>query len=266
MSKHFISGAIQDISSALSRHSLIGTLGWQDVRQRYRRSSLGPFWLTISMGVMIGTIGIVFGQIFKSPMDEFLPFLAVGLILWGFISTVITEGCSGFIAAEAVIKQLPIPLSVHIFRVIWRNLIILAHNVVIFPLVLLAVQKAPTWDAVVAIPGLILLILNLSWISIFLGVLCTRYRDIPQIITSLLQVVFYLTPIMWLPSLLPSRAGTLMLDLNPFYHFLQIVRAPLLGQEPSLESWAVTIGIAIVGWTLTVMLFGRYRRRIAYWL
>ena len=111
MSNQTAAGAVQDILSALKRFSLIGTLGWQDVRQRYRRSSIGAFWLTISMGVMIGTIGIVFGQIFKSPMNEFLPFLSVGLILWGFISTVITEGCSGFIAGEAVIKQLPIPLS-----------------------------------------------------------------------------------------------------------------------------------------------------------
>ncbi|MFY2598805.1 ABC transporter permease [Achromobacter xylosoxidans] len=266
MYKQTAAGAVQDITSALKRFSLIGTLGWQDVRQRYRRSSLGAFWLTISMGVMIATIGIVFGQIFKSPMDEFLPFLSAGLVLWGFISTTITEGCSGFIAGEAVIKQLPIPLSVHVFRVIWRNLIILAHNIVIFPLVLVAVQKAPTWDVLMAIPGLMLLIINLSWIAIFLGIVCTRYRDIPQIISSFLQVVFYLTPIMWLPSLLPSRAGSYMLDLNPFYHFIQIVRAPLLDQVPSAENWVVSTGIAVVGWIVTLVLFGKYRRRIAYWL
>lgn len=108
--------------------------------------------------------------------------------------------------------------------------------------------------------------MNLSWIAIFLGVICTRYRDIPQIISSFLQVVFYLTPIMWLPSLLPSRAGAYMLDLNPFYHFIEIVRAPLLGKEPSLTNWLVSIAIAVVGWIVTLMLFGRYRRRIAYWL
>jgi len=255
-----------DLSSALHRSTLIATLGWQDVRQRYRRSALGPFWLTISMGVMIGTIGLVFGQIFKSPMEEFLPFLAAGLILWTFISSVITEGCSSFIAAEAVIKQLPIPLSVHVFRQLWRNLIILAHNIVIFPLVMLAVGKAPSMNMFLAVPGLLLVLLNLIWLCIFLGIICTRFRDIPQIISSLLQVIFYLTPIMWLPSLLPQRAGTYMLDLNPFFHFLEIVRGPLLGQLPSMENWLVTIGIAVVGWIATILLFARYRRRIAYWL
>lgn len=266
MSNTSISGALTDIFSALQRYRLIGTLGWQDVRQRYRRSALGPFWLTISMGVMIGTIAIVFGQIFKSPFKEFLPFLAVGLILWGFISTVITEGCTGFIAADAVIKQLPIPLAVHAFRQIWRNMIILAHNIVIFPLVLLAVGKPPSVDMWLALPGFILLVLNLTWISIFLGVVSARYRDIPQIIASLMQVVFYLTPIMWLPSLLPQRAGSYILDLNPFFHFLEIVRAPLLGQLPSAENWITSIVIAVIGWILTIALYARYRRRIAYWL
>lgn len=266
MANTSISGALGDISAALHRSTLIATLGWQDVRQRYRRSALGPFWLTISMGVMIGTIGLVFGQIFKSPMEEFLPFLAAGLILWTFISSVITEGCSGFIAAEAIIKQLPIPLTVHVFRQLWRNLIILAHNIVIFPLVMLAVGKAPSVHMFLAIPGLLLVLLNLIWLCIFLGIICTRFRDIPQIISSLLQVIFYLTPIMWLPSLLPQRAGTYMLDFNPFFHFLEVVRGPLLGQLPSMENWLVTIGIAVVGWTATIVLFARYRRRIAYWL
>jgi len=262
----FIVNALADIATALKRYSLVGTLGWQDVRQRYRRSSLGPFWLTISMGVMIGTIGIVFGQIFKSPTDEFLPFLAIGLILWGFISTVITEGCTSFIAADAVIKQLPIPLTVHVFRQLWRNMIILAHNIVIFPLVLIAVGKPLTWDAFLAIPGFLLLLLNLTWISLLLGVLCARYRDIPQIISSLMQVIFYLTPIMWLPSLLPQRAGTYMLTMNPFYHLLEIVRDPLLGHAPDAQNWLASLALAIVGWLVTLMLYGRYRRRIAYWL
>src|SRR5438445_6358042 len=95
MPKSFAAVAIADITAAVKRYPLVGMLGWQDVRQRYRRSALGPFWLTISMGVMIGTIGLVFGQIFNSPMREFLPFLAIGMILWTFISSVVTEGCAG---------------------------------------------------------------------------------------------------------------------------------------------------------------------------
>jgi lipopolysaccharide transport system permease protein len=241
-------------------------LGWQDVRQRYRRSALGPFWLTITMGVMIATIGLVFGQIFNSPMAEFLPFLAAGMIFWSFISSVITEGCASFIAAEGIIKQLPIPLFVHILRMIWRNLLILAHNIVIIPLVFVAVGKPVGWAAFISIPGLILVVFNLTWIALILGVLCARYRDLPQIVGSVLQILFYLTPIMWMPSLLPQRAGLYLLDLNPFNHLLEILRSPLLGQLPTIMNWEVSLGIAFIGWGMAIALYGRYKRRIAYWL
>lgn len=258
--------ALADITSSLKRHHLVGVLGWQDVRQRYRRSALGPFWITIGMGVMIATIGVVFGQIFKAPLHDFFPFLAIGTILWSFMSTVISEGSTGFISAEAIVKQLPIPLFVHMLRMIWRNLLILGHNIVIFPLVLLAVGKPLYWVALLSIPGLLLTIVNLAWVALILGILCARYRDMPQIVNSVLQVVFYLTPIMWMPKLLPQRAGVYLLDANPFYHMLEIVRAPLLGQAPSALNWTVSITLALVGWTAAIVFFGRYRNRIAYWL
>lgn len=261
-----ISVALKDIVAASRRYPLVGMLGWQDVRQRYRRSALGPFWLTISMGVMIGTIGVVFGQIFSAPMEEFLPFLAAGMILWSFMSSVITEGCTSFIGAEGIIKQLPIPLFVHILRMIWRNILILGHNIVILPLVFLAVGKPVSFSALISVPGFVLVAVNLAWVALILGVLCARYRDLPQIVTSVIQVFFYLTPIMWMPSLLPQRAALYLLDLNPAFHLLEVVRAPMLGQLPSATNWLVSLALALVGWGVALAVYGRYKRRIAFWL
>lgn len=258
--------ALKDIFSAIKRYSLVGMLGWQDVKQRYRRSALGPFWLTISMGVMIGTIGIVFGSIFKTSLEEFLPFLASGMILWSFFTTVVNEGCAGFINAERIIKQLPIPLFVHILRIIWRNVIILCHNIIILPLVFIAVGKPITLYIFLIIPGFLLATLNLTWIALMLGILCARYRDLPQIITSVLNVIFYFTPIMWMPHLVPQRAGEFILGLNPVYHLMEIVRAPLLGQIPGVSSWLTCLVIGACGWIATILVYGRYKRRIAYWL
>ena len=146
-------------------NSLAILLSKHDIRGRYRRSAIGPFWLTISMGVMIASIGLVFGQIFSTPMDEYLPFLAAGIILWAFITSTINEGCTGFIDAEGIIKQLPIPLFVHIFRVLWRNVQILAHNILILPLVLLVMGKGLSFVALWAVPGLMLVMLCLSWVA-----------------------------------------------------------------------------------------------------
>jgi lipopolysaccharide transport system permease protein len=117
-----------------------------------------------------------------------------------------------------------------------------------------------------AIVGLILLMLNLSWMALLLGVICTRYRDVPQIIVNLLQVVFYLTPIIWMPQLLPKRAGILLLNSNPFFHLIEIVRAPLLGGLPSALNWQVSVMLAMAGWVFTILFYGRFRSRIAYWL
>ena len=258
--------AVSQIIASLQRYTLVATLGWQDIRGRYRRSAIGPFWLTISMGVMIASIGLVFGQIFKSPMDEYLPFLAVGIILWAFITGTINEGCTGFIDAEGMIKQLPIPLFVHILRVLWRNLLILGHNILILPIIWLVMGKGLAPVALLALPGLLLVVLCLSWLALLFAMLCARYRDLPQIIASVLQVAFYLTPIIWMPTLLPDRMSTVFLELNPFYHLLELIRGPLLGHTPSFTSWIVVASITIVGWGVTLLVFARLRHRVAYWL
>jgi lipopolysaccharide transport system permease protein len=261
-----ISSASLDLASGMRRYELVVTLGWHDVRQRYRRSTLGPFWLTMSMGVTIAVIGVVFSQLFKAPIRDYVPFLAIGMIMWTFISTTITESCSSFVASDLIIKQLPIPLFVHVLRVIWRNLVIMAHNAIIYPLVLLATGGSISFTAFLSILGIFLIVLNLTWVCLFLAVICTRYRDLPQIIISLLQVIFYLTPIMWVPELLPAKAAIFLLDLNPFYHLFQLVREPLLGEYPNLFSWYVGIISCLLGWLLTFTLYARYRLRIAYWL
>lgn len=266
MHKHSTLAAMSDIAAAARRMPLVGILGWQDVRQRYRRSALGPLWLTISMGVMIATIGVVFGALFKSPMMEFLPSLASGIIFWGFMSTVVNEGCVSFIASDAIIRQLSIPLFVHVLRMMWRNVIILGHNLLILPIVFLAVGKSVQPVMFESIAGFALLLVNLLWVSLILGAACARFRDLAQIVASALQVVFYLTPIMWLPRSLPAKVSAYLLDFNPAYHLLEIVRGPLLGHAPSAMNWIVSVVLAVFGWATALIFYSRYRRRIAYWL
>ena len=261
-----ILAGLRQVSLAIERLPLVGTLGWQDIRQRYRRSAIGPFWLTISMGILVATIGLVFGQVFKSSTDDYIPYLAIGIIFWTFITTSISEACVGFIDAEPIIKQLPIPLFVHILRVLWRNLLILGHNIIIIPPVFLAIGKTLTPLALLAIPGLLLVLLCFAWVGLLFGLTCARYRDLPQIIASVLQVAFYLTPIIWMPSFLPERTGMLFLELNPFYHFLNLIRSPLLGEWPSIHSWLVVAVIAVTGWCVTLILFARLHKRVAYWI
>jgi len=141
-----------------------------------------------------------------------------------------------------------------------------AHNIAVFPVVMLVFLHPITWIALLALPGLLLVAMNLLWITLILSVVCTRYRDMTQIVQNALQVVFYLTPIIWKQDNLPAGIGQDLLMLNPFYHLVSIVRSPLLGVYPSALNWVFAVTLMIVGWTAAVLFFGSYRKRIAYWL
>ncbi|WP_025660566.1 ABC transporter permease [Rhizobium sp. IBUN] len=256
-----------DVFGSIANFHLPALLGWQDVAQRYRRSRVGAFWLTINMGVLIGALGLVFGTIFNSPMSEFLPFICVGMIVWGYYSQLINEACVSFIANSETMLQLPIPFFTYILRTWWRNTIILGHNILIFPIVLLAFGKFVDLYALLVVPGFILASLNILWIMVILAVLCTRYRDLTQIIQNVMQVSLYVTPIMWQPSHLPNGTkSALMLGLNPFYHLISVVRDPLLGNPGTLVNWIVVIVMAVVGWAIALLFLNRFRSRITYWL
>jgi ABC-2 type transport system permease protein/lipopolysaccharide transport system permease protein len=256
--------ALGDIRKGWRRRELWTTLGLHDVRQRYRRSTLGPFWITISMGVMVFALGLLYGQIFGQDLDEYLPFLAAGFVIWGLISTMILSGCSCFISAEGMIRQLNAPVSIYAYREIWSSLIAFAHNIWIFVAVAWWYGVDFNWNSILAVPALLILLVNGIWMSLFFGLLSARFRDVPLIIASVVQVLFFLTPIIWRPEMLPGRA--LFLDLNPFYHMVEIIRAPMLGHSPALESWLAVFLIAVVGWAITLFFYSAYRWRIAYWV
>lgn len=260
------SEAVDDILSALKNYHLFTTLGWQDVATRYRRSRVGAFWLTINMLVMIAVLGTVFGTLFRAPVTEFLPSLTIGIIVWGLISGLINEGCGSFIAAQEMILQVRVPLTTHILRVVWRNIIISGHNFLILPLLFLLFMKPIGFIALLSIIGLGLLVLNAVWMMLVLAVICTRFRDITQIAQNAMQVLFYATPIIWHADMLPAKIGKDLLNFNPFYHLLSIIREPLLGSMPSAMNWMVSITMAFIGWGFALAFFNRYHKRIPYWL
>ena len=245
---------------------LLLSLGWSDIRLRYRRSILGPWWLTIGMAINITIIGLIFGKIFNISVGYYLPYVAIGIVLWNFIVGCISEGCLSFISADAIIKQLPIPLQIHIFRVFWRNIVILGHSLLILPVVMIFSEYNLSWNLLYIIPGILIFLANILWVITILGILCTRYRDLPQIVSSILQVFFYVTPIIWLPQLLESKKYMSVLEINPLYHLIQIVRNPLLGEAIPQASWVISISLALFGLIASHLLFLRYKKRIAFWL
>jgi lipopolysaccharide transport system permease protein len=236
----------------------------QEIRHRYKRSTLGVFWITGTMAVLICTIGFVFSHIFNTETTKFIPFLSAGFILWGFLSQSLSEGCLSFVNSEEYLKMEPLPLSLFVFKALWFNLIVGAHNAVIFLFVMMVYRVPLKWQTLYFFPGLLVFTLTAFWLVLLTAVLSTRYRDIPPIISNIVQVLFYLTPIVWLPSLVSGRAHWIL--YNPFYHLLEIVRQPLLGAAPSSLSWVYSLTLMAISGVVALAVFGRFRDRVMYWL
>ncbi|WP_338837751.1 ABC transporter permease [Gordonia polyisoprenivorans] len=263
--------AFDDLSAGLNARELWLHLGWQDIKQRYRRSLLGPLWITIATGVTAVAMGLLYGELFHMDIKSFLPYVTLGFIFWNFIQNSILEGAEVFSKNEGLIKQLPSPVSVHVYRMVWRQLIIFAHNIVIYIAILIIFPQPLNWTALLVIPAIALFVINGVWVSIVFGILSTRFRDIGQLLTTAVQLVFFMTPIIWTTENLGKQTGEKserlkLVELNPMYHYLDIARGPLLGESVAFYHWAIVIGCTIVGWLMALAVMRNYRARVAYWV
>lgn len=243
------------------------TLAWTDIKLRYRRTKLGPFWMTLNTAVLIVSVGVVWGVIFHMPMKDYLPYFAIGMVTWNFVSATLTEGCLVFLSPQHIIKSMPVPLIIHVCRLIGRQIICLGHNLVFIALLWVVMARPLSYAAFAVIPALLILTLTLFGSVLTLGILCARFRDIPQLVNSVLQILFLITPIIWTPGRLPTE--TLLeklLYLNPFYSLIEIVRGPVMGENPTAATWicATITMIAVLGIGLSLQ--GRFAKRVPYWL
>jgi ABC-2 type transport system permease protein len=261
-----------DLVAGWRQRELWGHLGWQDIRQRYRRSVLGPIWITVSMAVTAVALGVLYAGLFGNPLEKQLPYILVGFIVWAFISGCILEGADVFIANEGLIKHLPAPVSVHVYRLVWRQTLLFAHNLIVYAVMLLVFPRPLHWSSLLAFPAFALLAVNGAWVALFFGMASARFRDLNPIVGSLVQLTFFLTPVVWIyDDLLNSPNPTTaerarIAEINPFLHFIEIIRRPMLGESVVWHSWLVVLVITVVGWVLTLFALRRYRARVSYWV
>jgi ABC-type polysaccharide/polyol phosphate export permease len=254
----------RDLRDGLLNWRLWSMLGWSDIQQRYRRSAFGPFWITISMAIFIVLLGFIYSKLFHQDIAVYLPYIAMGLITWGFISGTTTEACSAFIENAGIIKQIRLPYSIYTMRMIWRSFIVFLHTVVLIVPIAIFFRMTVGWSSLLAIPGMLLVVLNQIWLSIVIGVIATRFRDTVQLVATAIQISMFVTPIMWPVSAIPD--ARFIANINPFYHMIQLVRAPLLGEVAEPLSWIVVLVMCIIGYGLAAIALTRAHPRLVYWL
>jgi ABC-type polysaccharide/polyol phosphate export permease len=260
------SNAREDLLGGLFRAELWGRLGWLEIKRRYRRTVLGPFWSSCTLAIYTLAVGIVGAGLFHQDAHQYLPYLSSGMIVWTLISTIILESGSLLVLGGPLFRNVRFEYSVLAYALVWRNFVIFLHNLVVFFLIALVLDpKLIGLTTLVALPGLALVLLNGVWIALLEGILCLRYRDIQPIIQTIVQICTLVTPIFWTAESLEGTRAFLFVNLNPIYRLIQVVRAPLLGHVPAVGDYVAVGLITVVGWAVTFVMFRYFRRRISYW-
>lgn len=256
-----------DLLNGLRRYDLWGRLGLLEVKRRYRRTTIGPFWSAISLGVFVTVMGTVGVGLWKQSAADYVPFLASGMMVWLMISTIITESCTLFIGTQHLFSRMRVDYSILAYALVWRNIVAFLHNVAVYlVIVLVFATRLIDWATLLVVPGLLLIAINAAWVALLLGMACIRFRDVQQLTITILQISLFVTPVFWPPQLLTGKTRLVFVELNPLYSFIDVMRSPLLGKTPALWSYAVILLVTVIGWSVTYKLFSAMRRRIVFWI
>jgi ABC-type polysaccharide/polyol phosphate export permease len=255
-----------DVVSGLKKFPVAFWLATEDMRTRYTRTALGPWWNVLSTVTFVGAMGFTFGALFGQPLETYLPYIAASMACWNFMNSIIIDAPGTLVRGAGIVVAYPLPLSTQVFRSVFDKFLLLLHFLVVYvalafimrvPVNVVALLMFPVALAVYAVAG--------TGISLGLCVLGARFRDLGPAISSVMTMVFLLTPVFWQKITLKPEQHWIT-DLNPFFHMLEIGRQSLLGKFAAPEHWVASITIALFCLVMGIITFAVMRRKIYYWL
>ena len=259
-----LSEAWQDVRWAARNRGLWLEIALQDVKGRYRGSLLGPWWITISMAALIGGMSVLYSRLMNLSLAEYVPWMCCGIVLWGYLATTLQEGCDALVSASPILRQTPIPTLIFFLRTICRNLIVLAHNLVIVAVMSAAFGLWREMRSLEFLAAILLISVILIGMVAIVSIVSARFRDVPQIVTAILQVLLFMTPIFWRADQLPRDTSFLL--ANPAFHLIEVMRSPLIGTPTPVASWIFVSLFGLAVWVAASVLYAAARRRIVHFL
>ena len=259
----FLSG-VDDVIQSFARVPLWVTLGWYDFELQYRRAFIGPLWEFIIVGVWVAGLGLLFGRLLGQDHDDYLVYMASGVVLWQYVSSTMTTGANVFVANSRQIVSINNPLYTYVLRNVIEHLVKFSIHSLVFVAVMILTRTPVKPVMLLAVPGFAVLLFTTLWAVPLLGFIGTRFRDVTHLLRTSMRFLFFATPVFWYADGLNDRA--FLANYNPFTHFLEIARSPLLGESASLTSWAVVLIFNVVGISITCVLYNRLRRSLTLWL
>lgn len=261
---YYIKNGCYDITAGFCRLNMAIYFAWGDTRARYRRSFLGPFWMVLSSAVSVAGLGFLWSLLLKDDPAKLVPSLTIGLVVWQFLSSCILEAPSIFYRNSHFIRNITTPYFVFIIHMLLRQLINFAHNFIVIIGVLIYFSTPINLNQLLIIPGLLLVLLNLSWIVLLISMLGSRFRDFEQIVGAVMPLFFFMSPVIFRPSQLSMAKEIIW--LNPFSYLITLIRDPIVGQIPPMFVYQVTIISLFIGGLFTIYQFGKQRKFIAFWI
>ena len=257
---------IEDLIKSIKSPEAWLQISYHDIKQKYKRSTLGPFWTTVSQAIIVLFLSFLYSNLLNVPLKEYLPYLAVSFILWNLLSSIISESCDVFSSSSNMLLQLRLPFYFYIFRLVSRNFIIFFHNMIIMVIVLIIFPKIFDFNFFPYLMiGLFFYFISAVSVSMIIGIICTRFRDITQIILSLLQLSFFITPILWKKEMVGDDLQW-AITFNPIVHYIDIIRYPYLGLDQNYYSLITVITISLLLFVISFLIFKKFKKKINYWL
>ncbi len=237
-----------------------------DIASSFRRTGLGTLWVTLGLALAIGALGLLFGTVLQQLVPHYniyVPYLAAGMIAWSLLASILHQAAGQTWLFMAQLRHTMLPLPATMLRLILRQLLILAQNILLAVTLQAILLQTVTLAPLSLLAGIILLTANATWMAVLIGMLCARFRDMPQLVGWAVHLGFFLTPVLW-PIEFLARFGWLA-QINPLFHLVELVRQPLLGQPVALLTWLLSLLALLVGGSLTFLLYQRLRWRLPYW-
>ena len=257
---------IGDVIAGFRKLLVAGWLASEDIRARYARTALGPWWNILSTVAFIFALTITFGALFRQPTEQFLPYLAAGVACWNFMSGILLDAPQALVRHAGIVQSYPLPLTTQVLRLVADKTILFGHFMIVYAVIALVVRVPFTFDTIIwFLPALAIYMVAAVGAALGLSVVGARFRDVGPAIATIMTMLFLITPVFWQKPLLTAD-NQWIVDYNPFFHLLEIGRAPLLGMEAAPEHWVASIGIAAGSLILGFAAFAALRRKIYYWL
>jgi ABC-2 type transport system permease protein len=257
--------ALSDIRSGWALRNSWWALSRQSITVSYRRTTLGPLWITIQQVAFVVGISLLYSQLFKVKSSDLVPLVAIGITFWGFLTSCITGAANNFIGQSQSIKSSTLPISFYVFSSVAQQFLIFLHSAIVLIPLVFVIDTTPRIICLVTVPLAILCaVLNGFSLGLWLGPLSARYRDISASIPIIIQLAMFLSPIFWSPTLLGGRAW--IVDYNPIAWMIETFRSPILGGDMRIDLWVRLAILTCVNLALGVVVLHRVRDKITYWI